>query len=114
MIDPIYIYSDTPLSNGSRTRDANALGGELGRDNLPQCRVRFERDMAHAAILAEKEEFGDAFFPLQNTSSSAAGRPQLNTNPFADLAAADNMMEADVRALFVSVSTMDQVDATVI
>ncbi|TBU51852.1 hypothetical protein BD310DRAFT_1001106 [Dichomitus squalens] len=57
--------------------------------------------MAHAAVLAEKEEFSDAFFPPPTTSTTPSlPKPRIKSNPFASLADADNMKEAEVRAKF--------------
>ncbi|KAI1788185.1 hypothetical protein LXA43DRAFT_648416 [Ganoderma leucocontextum] len=41
--------------------------------------------MAHAAVLAEKEEFCDAYFPVPSTPSPNKPKPVLETNPFLEL-----------------------------
>ena len=97
-----YFSSDTPYSNGSRTRVGQSLGGEFGRQKLPQCRVNFVADMAHSAVLTEKEEFCNDFFPSPPPLKSTQ-KPRFTSNPFSALAGANSMLEADVRSKFVSV-----------
>ncbi|KAI1784511.1 hypothetical protein LXA43DRAFT_210652 [Ganoderma leucocontextum] len=41
--------------------------------------------MAHAAVLAEKEEFCDAYFPIPSSPSPNKPKPVLETNPFLEL-----------------------------
>ena len=56
--------------------------------------------MAHNAVLAEQDEFIDAFFPISNHYAGTIPLPL--DNPFASLSDADNMIEAKVREAFVS------------
>ncbi|KAI1788205.1 hypothetical protein LXA43DRAFT_1075889 [Ganoderma leucocontextum] len=56
--------------------------------------------MAHAAVLAERLEFCDAFFPTPSGPADLKRRPKLKKNPFAELLEADKLKEAVVRARF--------------
>ena len=56
--------------------------------------------MAHNAVLAEQDEFIDAFFPISNHYAGTIPLP--SHNPFSSLSNADEMIEAKVRKAFVS------------
>ncbi len=53
---------------------------------------------AQPAVFAEQLEFCDAFFPAPNVKT----RPQLTSNPFAELLEAETLTEVVIRARFVS------------
>ena len=67
---------------------------------MSQRRRKFADDMAHNAVLAEQDEFIDAFFPVPKSLIGRIPRPRHN--PFASLSKAQKMKEADVRDAFVS------------
>ena len=100
MADTFYFSTGTPLSKKSRTRDEQSLLSGLGGEPVSQRRRKFADDMAHNAVLAEQDEFIDAFFPISNHYAGTIPLPL--DNPFASLSDADNMIEAKVREAFVS------------
>lgn len=102
MTETPHFYTGTPISNSTRTRDEQSLFSDPKREDLDQRRRKFADDMAHAAVLAEKGEFCDAFFPPPTDPAVLDRKPKLKNNPFANLKEADKLKEADVRARFVS------------
>ena len=100
MADTIHFVTGTPLSNTSRTRDEESLLSGLKDGPIEQRRHKFADDMAHSAVLAEQDEFIDAFFPVSDDFDGSI--PQPRRNPFALLSKANKMKESQVRAEFVS------------
>ena len=100
MADTLHFVTGTPIANTSRTRDQQSPSSGLKGGLLFQRQRKFADDMAHSAVLAEQDEFIDAFFPAPNNLTGRIPRPPRN--PFASLSKAKNMKEIDVRAAFVS------------
>ena len=82
------IDSDTPFSKGRATgQHAYYLANpEEGRGVLAQYRAEIAEDMAHSAILVEKDEFCDQYFPVPSVPDPNKPRPTLPHNPFQPLA----------------------------
>ncbi len=102
----------TPISFDSyRVHHATAPGpGSLAGERV--CRSQYcaasAEDMAHKAIRLNPKEFLKRFFPLSPSSSPSADlearvedRPRCDHNVFRELEDAENMLEAEVAALFV-------------
>ncbi|PIL32451.1 hypothetical protein GSI_05153 [Ganoderma sinense ZZ0214-1] len=84
------IESDTPLSKGRAKPNSyhtRALGtAEEGHGHLSQYRAHLADDMAHAAVLADKQTFCDAYFPIPSDPTPNKPKPVLHESPFVKLA----------------------------
>ncbi len=102
MTGPV-VDSDTPLSKGrANGHHARSLGTpEEGRGDLDQYRAQIADDMAHAAVLAEIDEFCDKYFPTHTNPDKP--KPKLK-NPFKRIKKLEKLKgnEATIRAEFVS------------
>lgn len=81
------VNSDTPFSKGiANGHHTHSLGtAEEGRQDLQQYRAQLADDMAHAAILTDREKFCNAYFPTPSNPTPNKPRPILDENPFAKL-----------------------------
>ena len=94
------IDSDTPFSKGrANSHHTYSIGSP---DNaLKQYRAQIADDMAHAAVLAEVNDFCDKYFPVPSNPDKP--KPHLE-DPFAKLRELKKVKgnEAEIRAEFVS------------
>ena len=100
------IDSDTPFSKGRASgHHTHSLSTpEEGRGHLKQYRAEIAEDMAYAAVLAEKGDFCDQYFPVPSNPNPNKPKPVLDRNPFEPLGYFRGS-EAELSAQFVSGST---------